>query len=291
MNWLWLPLLLLVLLLFFLLQKIRAENDSALAEAESLQRETTALRHTIDATAKSPPPVAGAASAAEIKAPKSGGLKSYSDKNVIADPDGGAAVARRHRRYAMANYRGAIDSLQLAPVEKERLKQLITERWIARTDVDDLLQRQGGATAELREKMMPTVVAEADQKIRGLLGDDGFAKLEATYNEQSTKLANWGLFTSAWDAGALLTDDQQTQVARAMVQVRAEFPSPEADSEIDPTTGLTHADVALLELASSFLSPEQVAVIRADQTVTAEYRNAVREAQQRKQSVAGGRTR
>jgi hypothetical protein len=289
-NWLWLPLLFLVLFLFFLLQKIREENRSVMAEVESLQRESTALRHTIRAATKPPAPTAVRASSPETKAAKSGGLASYSDVNVIADPDAGAAVVRRHRRYAMANYRAAIDSLQLAPAEKERLKQLIAERWIARTDVNDLLQRQGESTPELRKKIMDAVVAEADQQIHGLLGDDGFAKLEAAYDEQSTKKMNWGLFTSAWDAGAPLTDDQQTLVARAMVQVKAQFPSPEAANEIDPATGLTRSDLALIQLSASFLSPEQVAAIRADKTATAEYRNAVREAQERKQSEASGRT-
>ncbi|MEO6002053.1 MAG: hypothetical protein ABIZ04_21530 [Opitutus sp.] len=289
-NWLWLPLLIVVLLLFFLLQKIRAENRSASAEMEALHREAIALRHTIDATALPPSPVAVAAGAAKSKPPKSGGLKSYSDNNVIADPEGGAAVVRRHRRYAMANYREAIDSLQLAPAEKEQLKQLIAEQWIAQTDVRDLLHRQGGTTPELREKMMKTVVQETDQKIRGLLGDDRFAKLQATYDEQTMKRVNWGLFTAAWDAGAPLSDEQQTQVARAMVQVNAEFPSSGSGNETDPTTGITHADVALLELTTSFLSPAQLATIRADQTAIAAYDNAVREAQQRKQSEAGRRT-
>jgi hypothetical protein len=289
-DWLWLPLVLLVLLLFFLLQKVRAGNRSASTELEALHREAAFLRHAIDATVQPPAPAAAAGSAAKSTTPKSGGLKSYSDNDVIADPEGGAAVARRHRRYAMANYREAIDSLQLASAEKEQLKELIAERWIARTDVSDLLHRQGGTTPELREKMMKTVVEETDQKIRGLLGDDGFAKLKATYDEQTMKRINWGLFTAVWDAGAPLSGEQQAEVARSMVQVNAAFSTPAAANEIDPTTGITRSDIALLELTSSFLSPEQIAAIRADQTALAEYANAVREAQQRKRSEAGGRT-
>jgi hypothetical protein len=98
------------------------------------------------------------------------------------------------------------------------------------------------------------------------------------------------LFTAVWDAGAPLNGEQQAEVARSMVQVNAAFSSPAAANEIDPTTGITRSDIALLELTSSFLSPEQIAAIRADQTALAEYENAVREAQQRKRSAAGGRT-
>lgn len=299
-TWLGWFLLGLVLLLFFLLQKIRAENHHAMAEMESLQREATTLRHTIDAAAKPPPPIAhatstgnatGSARDTETKAPKSGGLKSYSDDNAITDPEGGAAIMRRHRRYAMGNYRGAIDSLQLAAADKERLKALIAERWLARTDVYDLLGRQGGATDELRKKMMDTVVEESNQKIRALVGEAGFAKLEAAYDEHAAKISNSGLFAAAWDAGAPLTAEQQTRVARAIVQVRTELPSPEANNAIDPATGITRADVALLEAVSSFLSLEQIAVIRADQTALAEYQNAVHEAQQKKQADASGRIR
>ncbi len=297
-NWLWVPLLLLVLILFLALHSVRSEIRRSLAEAELLQHETVTLQHRIRASARPPSPaVAPPTAAPPVSSPttrvqKTGGaagLSGISDINALADPDVAAPVVRRQRRSAMANYRTAIDALQLAPAEKERLKQLIIERWNAQMDVKDILQREGEAPPELRKQMLALVVADADQETSALLGEERSATFQSVFAEQTTKKMNSGLFTAAWDAGAPLSDDQQTLVARAMVQAGKQFSSPQAANEIDPASGLSRADLALIQQSAAFLSPEQVAVIRADKIGEAEYQRAAREAKQRKQAEAGGR--
>jgi len=204
----------------------------------------------------------------------------------MGDPEYGAIIARRQRRYAMANYRQAIDAMHLSRADEDRLKQLITEQWNARVDASDIVQRMGDGPPAFREKAIEAAQVEAQQKTRAFLGD-AHAKFQATYEESSANQTNWGLVTDMWDVGLPLTSDQQAALARAQQQVRSQFPQQENHSPTGPETGLSESDVALLRAVSSFLSPEQVAFIQEDRIAEARYRKALRAVDQRRTSSAG----
>jgi hypothetical protein len=285
-RWLWLPLLAIILGLVAELRILRQETQSFRTRAEVLSKQASEIRAE-DAAATAPTPAAVKSTQSANKSTKPPGLANFSDGNAMGNPEYGAIIARRQRRYAMANYRQTIDAMHLSRADEDRLKQLITEQWNARVDASDIVQRMGDGPSAFREKAMEAAQVEAQQKIGSLLGDDAYAKFQATYEESSASQTNWGLVTGMWDAGLPLTPDQQTALARAQQQVRSQFPQPENHSPTDPETGLSESDVALLRAVSSFLSPEQVAFIREDKIAEARYRKALRAVNQRRASSAG----
>ena len=286
MRWLWLPLLAIILVLVAELRGLRHETQLFRTRAEVLSKQASEIR-VEDAAATAPTPAAVKSTQSANKSTKPPGLTYFSDGNAMGDPEYGATIARRQRRYAMANYRQAIDAMHLSRADEDRLKQLITEQWNARVDASDIVQRMGDGPPAFREKAIETAQVEAQQKIRAFLGDDAHVKFQATYEESSANQTNWGLVTGMWDVGLPLTSDQQTALARAQQQVRSQFPQQENHSPTGPETGLSESDVALLRAVSSFLSPEQVAFMQEDRIAEARYRKAFRAVDQRRTSSAG----
>ena len=285
-RWLWLPLLAIILVLVAELRGLRHETQSFRTRAEVLSKQASAIR-VEDAAATAPTPAAVKSTQSANKSTKPPGLTYFSDGNAMGDPEYGAIIARRQRRYAMANYRQAIDAMHLSRADEDRLKQLITEQWNARVDASDIVQRMGDGPPAFREKAIETAQVEAQQKIRAFLGDDAHAMFQATYEESAASQMNWGLVTGMWDAGLPLTSGQQAALVRAQEQVRSQFPQQDNHASPDTETGLSESDVALLRAVSSFLSPEQVAFMQEDRIAEARYRKAFRAVDQRRTSSAG----
>ena len=285
-RWLWLPLLAIIFLLLAALTNLRRETESLRTTAETLGKQASEIRVEV-ATVPTTAPAASMTSPPAKPPAKPAGLTGFSDRNAIGEAEYGAIIARRHRRYAMANYRQAIDSLHLSRADEDRLKQLIAAKWIAREDAGDVLDRMGDASPALRKQAAEAAQAEAQQQITTLLGDDGYAKFQATFEESATNKMNWGLVTALWDAGLPLTTEQQNAYARAQQQVRSQFPRQGNEPPADPDTGLSQSDLALLRAVSSFLSSEQIAFIREDRIAEARSVNAARAMEQRKASSAG----
>jgi len=286
MRWLWLPLLAIILVLVAELRGLCHETQSFRTRAEVSSKQASEIR-VEDAAATAPTPAAVKSTQSANRSTKPPGLAYFSDGNAMGDPEYGAIVARRHRRYAMANYRQAIDAMHLSRADEDRLKQLITEQWNARVDASDIVQRMGDGPPAFREKAIETAQVEAQQKIRAFLGDDAHAMFQATYEESAASQMNWGLVTGMWDAGLPLTSGQQAALVRAQEQVRSQFPQQDNHASPDTETGLSESDVALLRAVSSFLSPEQVAFMQEDRIAEARYRKAFRAVDQRRTSSAG----
>jgi hypothetical protein len=285
-QWSWLPLLAIILILFAELRNLSRETQSFRTRAEVLSKQASEIR-VEEAAATEPTPAAVVSIRSANKSTKPPGLANFSDGNAMGDPEYGAIIARRQRRYAMGNYRQAIDAMHLSRADEDRLKQLITEQWNARVDASDIVQRMGDGPPAFREKAVEAAQVEAQQKIRAFLGDDAYAKFQATYEESAANQMNWGLVTDLWDVDIPLTSDQQTALARAQQQVRSQFPQQENHSPIGPETELSESDLALLRAVASFLSPEQVAFIQEDRIAQARYRKALRAVNQRRASSAG----
>lgn len=266
-RWAWMPLLLIALLLLSRLQRLRQENDTARGALQTIDRQTTTLLAEAAAAlapasvSPTPPASASTNSAAKPKPPP-GALAYFSDMNVMGDPELGPPVVRRNRRYAMGNYRKAIEALHLSPQDEEKLRQLIVERWNAAIDARDVVDRMANPPGGLRNKAVEAAQQAGDHAIKEFLGDTAYAQFRTANEVWVNKTTNWMLFTALWDAGMPVSDEQETAYAQALQQVNKQFPTPESRGPADPQTGLTQADVALLGSLESTLTPEQIALIR-----------------------------
>lgn len=285
-RWSWLLLLALCLALLIEFRSLRLETDAFRATAMSLEQsgapvpaKPASRRITLPA-----PPAAPATPPAKKPAPPPGALASYSDGNVLGDPEYGLTVARRQRRYTMGNYREAIEAMHLSPADEDRLKKLLAAQWNAREDASDILQRMGNASPELRAKARAAAEAEAVEHLKSFLGNN-YDQFEAVKEMSAQKQIGWGLASAMWDAGVPLTPAQRDALAHLQQQIRSQFPDQEAPRPADPDTGLTDADLALLRSAGSFLTAEQIAFIQDEKIAEVRYRVAVQATQQRKKAA------
>lgn len=207
--------------------------------------------------------------------PKSERQKGFIDRDVLGDPELAAPVARRQRRSAMANYRRAIDSLNLAPAEKAQLKELIAARWMAGEDVRDMLRNFGDASPELKSKALAEAQAESEASIRLLLGDERSARLQENYTLYSEEWKDWQLAAGFWDAGLTLSESQRSDLARARHEIRQSLSESERLTR-DPATGFRHSDRLLLQEAARFLSPQQLRFLREEWGMQAQLAQASR---------------
>lgn len=207
--------------------------------------------------------------------PKSERQKGFIDRDVLGDPELAPPVARRQRRSAMANYRRAIDSLNLAPAEKAQLKELIAARWMAGEDVRDMLRNFGDASPELKSKALAEAQAESEASIRLLLGDERSARLQENYTLYSEEWKDWQLAAGFWDAGLTLSESQRSDLARARHEIRQSLSESERVTR-DPATGFRHSDTLLLQEAARFLSPQQLRFLREEWGMQAQLAQASR---------------
>ena len=270
------PLLVVVFILGTVLRNLQKEAHTLHAAYESAEKQLLSLKSELAAAqmpdsgtvaTTSPKPQKPAS-----KEPPPGALKSYSDNDVMADLELGAPVLRRHRRYAMGNYRKAIEALHLSPEDDAKLRQLVVDRWNAGMDADDVVKRMGGVPGDLRRKAIDAATQDGDHVIKDFVGEEAYAKFEQEKQVSFHATTNWMLFTALWDADMPVTSEQKMVYARAMQQVEKQFSTPESRSPADPETGLSQADLALLDAVQAFLSPEQIAFIRNEKIEDARYR-------------------
>ncbi len=267
-RWSCVPLLLLVLLLLTALHVQRRDTQALLATAESPRAEYDKLLGQIDASQAASAAKTTAPDPERKKAPPQG-LRHFSDSNAMSDPVFGPPVVRRHRRYALANYRTAIAALHLPPAEEARLRELIVQRWNAGEDVHDIMARSGGASEAVGAKVSQALQAEADREITQLLGEERADLLETLYLQSSRKGMSWGLTTAFWDAGHPLSAEQQASFTHAQLMVEAQFEKTGKSTERDPATGMSPKDLALIEATAPFLSPVQLELLRQDAQISA----------------------
>ncbi|MBL9208360.1 MAG: hypothetical protein JNN01_24965 [Opitutaceae bacterium] len=273
----WIVLLPLVVGLWFLLQRVRIEQQGL----ERAIRDAQFVVQRLEAESTPGGPPAGVAlipetkpsplSPAEPKRPPG-----FSDRDVLGDPELGSAVARRHRRYALANYRRAIDSLELTAPERARLKELIAERWLAREDAREMLRRLGNLSPEQAAKATAEAQAETDASMRSLLGDERYARLKENYELISEKGMDWQRVTGFWDAGVPVSESQQLELVRARREIRQRLGEGEENGR-DPATGFKQSETLLLQAAVKFLSPAQLEFLREEWRLEARLAQASRE--------------
>lgn len=260
-----------VVLLALQLQSLRRETESLRNLSDQLNREAIALQN------RSPQPSAPSVSTATRSAAPNPLASGYSDRNLLGEPAYAASIARRHRRYAMANYRHVIDTLNLSPSETAQLKELIAERWLAGEDVGDVFDRMNEASRDLREKAVAEAKANAEQKIKELLGPERYAKFQENERSRTAASGNWILITDFWDSGVPLSAEQKEKLARVFFVERESNPPGRDTSPINPQTLLRDRDRQVLESATPFLSPEQLALLRDRRMDDNRYRLIVRE--------------
>jgi hypothetical protein len=270
------PLLVVVFVLGSLLCSLRKETHALHAANESAEKLVSSLKAKLALVQKedrgAAVPTSREPSKPATREPPPGALKSYSDNDAMADPELGGPVIRRHRRYAMGNYRKAIEALHLSPEDDAKLRQLVVDRWNAEMDAADVVKRMGDAPGDLRRKAMDAAAKEGGRVIKDFVGEEAYARFEEEERVSFHATTNWMLFTALWDADLPVTSEQKVAYARSMQQVEKQFSTPDSREPADPETGLSQADLALLNSVQAFLSPEQVAFIRNGKIEDARYR-------------------
>lgn len=285
----WIVLLPLVVGLWLMLERLRVEQQGlerairdAQVEGQRLEAETTPGE-----------PPTGMALSPEFKptpvpSVKAKGPAGSLDRDVLGDPELGLAVARRHRRYALANYRRAIDSLELAATEKARLKELIADRWLAREDAREMFRRFGNLSPEQAAQATAAAQAETDASMRSLLGEARYARLKENYELESEKGMNWQQVAGFWDAGVPVSEVQLLELARAHREIRQRLGEGEGNAR-DPATGIKPSETLLLQAAANFLSPAQLEFLREEWQLQARLARASREVDALQSQVRGPR--
>lgn len=269
-RWLWLPLLGLCAWLWF--EQRHLVNEAAVFEVEAkrLTQKLAGLQSQQPQATTSGATGAVPASGSREARPKSRTEGRYIvfDWDALGDPGYDSVLVRRHRRYAMANYRAAIDSLDLPPAEKEQVKKLIAARWIAENDASAAAAQMSNQSPELRSLAVKAARNEIDQQLKAVLGEERQAALEAAYAESSWLSMNWALATAFWEAGVSLSEAQGKSLAHAARLAALETHG----ATMNPATSLLPKDEAVLRDAAAFLSPEQWAVLREESLLSGRYR-------------------
>jgi RNA polymerase sigma factor (sigma-70 family) len=260
------------------LHQLRVESELLGHDAARLDAQLAAL-----ATAPSPAPEQPRSPTPSAPLPP-GALESYSDRNLLGEPEHTAVIARRERRSAMANYKRAIDALNLSPENSAQLKAFIAERWLAEEDAGDVADRTRDMPRELREKAVAQAQQDAEQKIQALLGPETYAQLQNTYKQTSTEGQKWAFFCDFWDNGVALTPNQQSALAAAMVQRDTKKAESSSSNTAAPAVMRAH-DEEFLAAVAAFLRPEQLAFLRARTEEEIRYRELIRIKNARKSTV------
>lgn len=203
------------------------------------------------------------------------GLDQFSDRNFLGDSEHGAVAARRHRRYAMGNYRPVIDAMRLSPDETLELKELVATRWLAREDAADLLDRMPDATPEMRRMAATQAEARITQRIEGLLGPDRYAEFTEKWEANREYQINWTLFTEFWDMGEPLGQDQKRGLSQLLAKRRSVVEAI-LRNNADPNLRET-ADRQAVEGATALLTPGQREILRRRIEFEARFARAFRD--------------
>jgi hypothetical protein len=189
------------------------------------------------------------------------------------DPKFLALARRQNQENIQANYGDLLATLHLPADKLAKLKILLADRMDslgdARAAASDLGLSDPAAVAQAAKQ----ATDEINQEIEALIGDANYSKLNdfATLQGPLRGVKQQYLSDLAY-AGVPLDSDQAIALARIVRDVWDPASNPDSLAQrsqvIDPDTGYTAIDQELINRASSLLSPEQLAIIKASQTAT-----------------------
>ncbi|HTB80279.1 MAG TPA: hypothetical protein VK717_05275 [Opitutaceae bacterium] len=192
--------------------------------------------------------------------------------DILKDhPEYAALYAKQMRRNVDRMYGTGLDTLNLAPDQLSKLKDLLTERQMSNIDAQQLATAAGlerGSPAW--QDAMKQAAQDTEQQITTILGSNADATL--TQLQARTGMQNQvnGSYASDFaDAGVPLTPAQASGLVQAMADAnyagKDTSTRPAGYNTPDPTTGLTPHDNRIINSAALVLSPAQVQILKTDQ--------------------------
>jgi len=212
--------------------------------------------------------------------------------DLLADPEIAPLLASQRKHSIEARYAALFNQLGLAPEQLEKLKGLLADKQLSRTEAQTLARGQGLGRSDLRD-LTSQSDADANAQIATLLGDSRFAQLQnydKTYAQRGT--VN-DLTLRLGSSGTPLQSAQTEQLVQILAANAAPAPAdagPPGDfpplgmggrggfdpavaglffgrnmNEADVQTALTDKatrDTAALQQAAAILSPAQLDGLR-----------------------------
>ena len=215
-----------------------------------------------------------ASSKSDDDASTDGGMKAGGRIIHISDilkdhPEFAALYAKQMRQGVDLTY-GNFSTLNLAPNQLSKLKDLLTHRAMSGLDAYQLATAAGLVQGSPEwQAAMNSAAQDTEQQITGILGSDADAILRqlqvrtAIQNHVNTTYA--ADFT---DAGVALSPEQASGLVQSIADANyaGKDPStrPAGYNTPDPTTGLTPHDIRVINSATQVLNPAQTQVLTTD---------------------------
>jgi len=192
--------------------------------------------------------------------------------DILKDhPEYAALYAKQMRRNVDLKYGNSLSTLNLAPDQLSKLKDLLTERAMSSIDAQQLATAAGLERGSPEwQDAMKAAAQDTEQQITGILGSNADATLiqlqarTAIQNQVNTTYS--ADFT---DAGMPLSPAQSNGLIQAMADANYAGKDlstrPPGYNTPDPTTGLSPHDNRIINAAATVLTPAQIQVLTTDE--------------------------
>jgi hypothetical protein len=193
------------------------------------------------------------------------------DEAQLRSRDWNLQQTRNRQRRVVHDFGYLFDAMgNLDPAVRRQLKDLLCERQLILEDSYKALLKQGVPFhSDLYWDIMYAATAEIDQKMASLCGADGPRFTELLNLGGAMWFINLGISGAMEFAEVPLSSEQKLQLAAMMKDVHYSIADPlyqKVQSEpVDPATGLMPVFRDLLGKAGAILSPQQLAVLGAEQ--------------------------
>jgi hypothetical protein len=202
---------------------------------------------------------------------KTGGTIIHISDILKDHPEYAALYAKQMRRNVDRMYGSSLSTLNLAPDQLSKLKDLLAERAMSNIDAEQLATASGLERGSPDwQDAMKAAGQDTEQQITAMLGSNADATLmqlqarTAIQNQVNTSYA-----ADFADAGAALSPEQASALIQAMADANYAGKDlstrPAGYNTPDPTTGLSMHDDRIINAAAQALSPAQIQVLTSDQ--------------------------
>jgi hypothetical protein len=183
------------------------------------------------------------------------------------DPAYAPLLRKQLLRNIRRTYLGGLAKLNLPREQRIKLEDLLLAREQASADAAAAAANFG--ISDSREAAAASFAAqnEVSKEIQDLIGASGVAVLDQASSLYAQKtILETGVGVDLQADGIPLTSEQENDLALLIYNTSRSDTNPNYQSlaaqPIDPQTGLSAIDLSILDQASQFLSPSQIAILR-----------------------------
>lgn len=170
-------------------------------------------------------------------------------------------LTQHDRRKVLGKNAELIARMNLPPAKEGRFDDLLVAKYYMMSDIKDAAQKEGAKLSADDVEALRTGLAEGiNADLRTLLGDAEYAKYDELKSVISyrDRLVPEGIGGYAAELGAPLSKDQASSLAQVMYDVNKKYSTdPESGRYVDPGTGLTAPQLAVVEQSRSQISTAQ----------------------------------